>query len=318
MMMFRVLAFALCTTIPCLAWQPSMRSSSSLRMSSTDGMQVTVVGGTGFVGSRVCQILTEKGASVRSISKSGTVPKWCKEEEWTNKVTWSAVDLLEGTPASLDAAMGTPEAVVSCVGVVGTNPEELKRGNGDANIAAFESAKRVLVKRAAFVSVSSEVAACRENWLPEFFGAYFDGKEAAEAAAVEAVGSDVLTVLKPTFIYGGDSFGLLPPRVNTAYGSLVDQVLSFPPVQVIADVTPGLIKVALRPPVSVKALAAACAAAALGEISGQTLDGAVAINDVTNPPAATGLTDAIAWSVDTAARVAEWTSAQLKEQAMKK
>jgi nucleoside-diphosphate-sugar epimerase len=289
-------------------------------MSSTggNGMQVTVVGGTGFVGSRVCKILTEKGASVQSISKTGVVPKWCQDEEWTSKVTWSAVDLLEATPATLDAAMGSPQAVVSCVGVVGTDPDELKRGNGDANVAVFESSKRVAAKCAAFVSVSDEVAACREGWLPEFFGAYFDGKVAAEAAAADAVGRESLTVIKPSFIYGGDSFGLLPPRVNTAYGSLIDQLLSFGLVQVLADVAPGLIKVALRPPVSVEAVAGACAAAALGEIKGETLDGTKAINAATNPPASTGLTDAIEWTVETAKGAIDSASALAKEQAMKK
>jgi nucleoside-diphosphate-sugar epimerase len=297
---------------------------SSMTTDDGNSIQVTVVGGTGFVGSRVCQILTEQGVSVRSISKSGTVPKWCQDEEWTKSVVWSAIDLLEATPEALDAAMGTtPDAVVSCVGVIGNDPDALTRGNGDANVAAFESAKRMRATRATFLSVSSEVVACREDYLPDFMGAYFDGKEAAEAAASDAVGSAALTVIKPTFIYGGDSFGINPPRVNTDYGSMVDQMLSFPPIQLVADVIPGIIKVALRPPVSVEAVAGACAAAAMGKLAGTTVvDGTVAINAVTNPPASTGLTDALVrdftWGVDTAGKVATWTGARLKEQAMKK
>ena len=35
---------------------------------------------------------------------------------------------------------------------------------------AFASAKKGGVKRTVFVSVSSEVMSCEENWLPEFFG----------------------------------------------------------------------------------------------------------------------------------------------------
>ena len=296
-------------------------------------LQVTVVGGTGFVGSRVCQFLTEQGASVRSISKSGTVPKWCQNEDWTSKVTWSAVDLLDATPSAIDEAMGeNRDAVVSCVGVIGTDPDILKQGNGNANVAAFESAKRMGAKRAAFISVSSELLACREDFLPEFMGSYFDGKEAAEIAAANAVGQGSLTILKPTFVYGGNSFGINPPRVTKDYGSMIDQLLSFPPIQICADLVPGMIKVALRPPVSVEALAGACAAAALGTLQQQqrngdgdgplTLDGTKAINAAMNVPPSTGLVDAIVWEatliMDTSSKVANWMGARLKEQAMSK
>ena len=342
---------------PCLGWQPSMigRNCNSkvsiatqLPMSSIDTAeepdnnsrfegvrQVTVVGGTGFVGSRVCQILAEQGVTVRSISKSGTVPKWCRDADWTNQVTWSAVDLLNSTPEAVDAAMGeTPDAVVSCVGVIGTDPEILKQGNGDANVAAFESAKRRGAKRAAFISVSSELLACREDFLPEFMGSYFDGKEAAELAAADAVGPDAVTILKPTFVYGGNSFGINPPRVTADYGAIIDQLLSLPPIQICADLLPGMVKVALRPPVFVETLAGACAAAALGTLQPQTqrefegvggpllLDGTKAINAAMNVPPSTGLTDAIVrevtWIVDTSGKVANWMGARLKEQAMSK
>jgi nucleoside-diphosphate-sugar epimerase len=312
---------------PCVFSAPSMSSSSSVSNDNNNdinnNLQVTVVGGTGFVGSRVCQILVEQGASVRSISKTGTVPKWCRDEPWTNQVTWTAVDLLEASSDSLDAAMGTPAAVVSCVGAIGTDPDVLKRGNGDANVAAFQSAKRRGATRAAFISVSSELVECREDFLPEFMGAYFDGKAAAEAAAADAVGSDALTLIQPTFIYGGNSFGLNPPRVTADYGAIIDQLLSFLPIQILADLLPGLAKIALRPPVSVDAVAGACAAAALGQLpGGQILDGSRAINAVTNIPSSTGLTDAIVrevtWMAETSTKVATWMSARLKEQAMTK
>ena len=78
---------------------------------SSEALKVTVVGGTGFVGTRVCKILAEKGAEVTSVSKSGTAPS----EPWASSVTWKAVDLL-GDSAALDAAMGSPDAIVSCMG----------------------------------------------------------------------------------------------------------------------------------------------------------------------------------------------------------
>jgi nucleoside-diphosphate-sugar epimerase len=129
-------------------------------------LRVTVVGGTGFVGSRVCKSLVDKGAEVTSVSKSGRVPAWAAGEAWTRDVRWASVDLLSGDEAATDAAIGSPDSVVSCVGVVDPDPEVLRRGNGDANVNAFASAKRGGVKRAVYVSVASEVVACEENWLP--------------------------------------------------------------------------------------------------------------------------------------------------------
>lgn len=155
-----------------------------------------------FVGSRVCKLLVEKGASVTSISKSGTIPKWCQGDEWTGKVDWKSADLLSADEASLDQVVGSPDAVISCVGAIGTDPDVLLKGNGDANVAAYGSAKRAGAQRAAYVSVGSEVDACKENWLPEFFKSYFEGKIIAEKAAIDAMGGDAkkVCVVKPTFI----------------------------------------------------------------------------------------------------------------------
>ena len=114
----------------------------------------------------MCKILADKGVKVSSISKSGAPPKWCKDEEWTNQVEWKSADLLSASDEALDAVVGSPDAVVSCVGAIGTDPSVLLKGNGDANKAAFASAMRGgNLKRAAYVSVASEVDACKENWV---------------------------------------------------------------------------------------------------------------------------------------------------------
>lgn len=284
------------------------------------GLRVAVVGGTGFVGSRVCKILVECGAEVTSVSQSGKVPKWAEGEAFTKVVDWKAVDLLNADDATLDAVLGDPDAVVSTVGVVGTDYNDLLAGNGDANAAVFRSAKRKVSKkmaRIAYVSVSDEVMACEGNWLPEFFSGYFEGKRRAEAAALDAFSGDSsqLCIVKPTFIYGGDSFGLFPPRVNFGYGSGVEQLLSFGLIQAVADITPGLIKVALRPPVSVDSVASACAAAALGKTAalGKVLDGTKAINAATDQPDATGLTDALETTREFLAKAYDWVQYKIEE-----
>jgi hypothetical protein len=124
--------------------------------------------------------------------------------------------------------------------------------NGDANCEAFASAKRSSTTRAIYESVSSEVAACQDSWLPEFFKGYFDGKKMAEECAKDAVGGEgnenKICIIKPSFIYGGNKFGLVPPRVTSEYGSFIEELLSLGVFTFLADITPGLIKVALRPP----------------------------------------------------------------------
>ena len=182
-------------------------------------------------------------------------------------------------------------------------------------LAAFNSAIRVGAACVAHVSVGSEVYACKENWLPEFFQSYFGGNIIAEKAAIDAVGGDAKKVclLKPTFIYGGAEFKLLPPRVNYEYGSGVEELLMLPPFKILADVTPGLIKVALRPPVCVDSVAAACAKAALDDSGADlvVLDGTEEINAYSGQPKSTGLTDALEWSKEKAIDFYGWAKVEV-------
>ena len=73
-------------------------------------------------------------------------------------------------------------------------------------------------------------------------GRYFNGKSRAEEAITKSFPSTGVLV-KPTFIYGGDSFGLTPPRVSDGYGSGIDALLSSGPIRAIAGISPGLVKV---------------------------------------------------------------------------
>ena len=136
----------------------------------------------------------------------------------------------------------------------------------------------------------------------------------AEDAAAAAVGQDAtkLCIVKPSFIYGGETFEVpLPgkfvaPRVSSDYGYFVEELLSFDPVQLLADAAPGLIKVALRPPVSVEAVATACAFGVLGELTkGQAtrravgvLDGTSAIKAAAGEVPASGIRDGLDRALD--------------------
>jgi hypothetical protein len=152
------------------------------------------------------------------------MPEWCEGKDWTKKVSWVENELTRGSRQKLQAAIGEPDAIVSCIGAVGFDRQGLLLGNEVANVEATAAGKVVGAERIAYVSVSSEVSAS-EGWLPGFFGAYFDGKRSAEEAMTAEFGENACTI-KPSFIYGGDNFGLFPPRVSGWYGAFIEELLS--------------------------------------------------------------------------------------------
>lgn len=90
-------------------------------------------------------------------------------------------------------------------------------------------------------------------------------------------------------------------------------MLFLPPFKLAADVTPGLIKVALRPPVCVDSVAAACAKAAMDDSGAalSTLDGTEAINAYSGQPKSTGLTDALKWSGGKLSEFYDWAKVEV-------
>ena len=86
-----------------------------------------------------------------------------------------------------------------------------------------------------------------------------------------------------------------------------------PPFRFLADVTPGLIKVALRPPVCVDSVAAACAKAAMDDSGAglSVLDGTDAINEYSGQPKSTGLTDALQCSKLQAIKFDAWAKVEV-------
>ena len=75
-----------------------------------------------------------------------------------------------------------------------------------------------------------------------------------------------------TFIHGGDSFSVNPPRVAGFYGEFIESILSSGLIRGVAGVTSGFVKIALEPPVSVDSVSAAACNAATGKLSTDVLD----------------------------------------------
>ena len=136
---------------------------------AASALKVTVAGGSGFVGSRVCKYLVDGGADVVALSKSGAPPAWAVSEGWSKSVSWVANDLVRGSMGDLEAAVGKPDAFVSCVGSVGFDRQGLLLGNGKANVDVAKALAKIgSVQRVAYVSVSEELFDS-SGWLPGFF-----------------------------------------------------------------------------------------------------------------------------------------------------
>jgi len=206
------------------------------------GPKVVVVGGAGYVGAYIDQILLKEGYSVVSVARSAPT----EQAEKVQKILGAplAVDYqsLDASTADLSAVFKGASAVISCVGIApgGSN---MLNGNGAVNVRIADAAKAAGVERFVYLGVASELANGPAKFL---FGDYVKGKAQAEAAVAKDFG-DAALVIKPGVIAGGPPGEIRPPG---------------PPGMTAA---------------SVEAVARAAVAGALGKKSG-VVDGNVAIN----------------------------------------
>jgi len=219
--------------------------------------KVLVLGGTGFVGSRVVQRLKDMGVDVTATSRDG-------------RDGTVALDITSDTIADQVKKLSQQgySAVISCVGSIGTDRDEAV--NAGTGLAAM-GAKSAGVDRFVYITVAPEVKEFAKGI--DFLKGYMDGKTFSRDAVLKSFGTDKATLIEPTFIYGGGSFELNPPRVASFYGKFIEGILSSSPIRSVDRImSPGFIKIALEPPVSVEAVADAAVAGALGLTSLPALD----------------------------------------------
>jgi nucleoside-diphosphate-sugar epimerase len=166
-------------------------------------MRVLVTGGSGFLGSWVCELLSARGDDVRALVRRTSNTKHLK--------TLARVELAEGSVEDArsveDAARGV-DAVIHCAGLVKARGEhELARVNVEGSRNVVRAATKHGAKR--FVHVSSlEASGPSSDGRPVAHDqerpctAYGRSKLASEKAVLEAKGDVHVVVLRPGAIYG--------------------------------------------------------------------------------------------------------------------
>lgn len=219
--------------------------------------KVLVLGGTGFVGSQVVSVLRDLGVAVLATSTDG-------------RDNTLAIDLTSRNDQDrLSKVLRNEQvtAIVSCVGTINTNRDEAVNA-GTGAIAPY--AKAAGVQRFVYITVSPEVKDLAKD--VEFLQGYLRGKAFSRESVLTQFG-DAAVLIEPTFIYGGGSFETNPPRVPSFYGRFIEGLLSASPIRQVERVlSPGLLKIALEPPLPVEAVARAAVAGALGKSPRPILD----------------------------------------------
>jgi uncharacterized protein YbjT (DUF2867 family) len=198
------------TVLPAAIFGASILLEQPQMASSADGKaKFVVMGGAGYVGSRVSVALAEAGYDVVSVSRSSPSEQAAKVKANVGK-TVSTIQYvsLDATIDDLVDVMKGAAAVISCVGIPPWEKKTARAGNGIANTRIAEAAKAAGVDRYVYVSVAKEFANSPAKFL---FGEFFTGKAEAEAAAVRNFDNNHLVLVMPGLIEGAPPGEIRPP-----------------------------------------------------------------------------------------------------------
>jgi len=220
--------------------------------------KVLVLGGTGFIGKHVIDILKQKDIPYIATSTNGrddTIAFNITDDNASKQL----LDIYQTND------VGT---IVSTIGCIFTDSDDyiVNVASGQTStIFKDESSKPKYI----FIGNSQRVRnVC--NIIPAL-NDYARGKEESEVSLKQTFGQN-LCMIKPTFIYGGNKFGLNPPRIPSFLGEVIEAILGLYPIQWVAEVLPDILGVVLEAPVNVKAVAGAVVNEAIGLCDNQVLD----------------------------------------------
>lgn len=207
--------------------------------------------GNGFVGSEIANQLQAKGIPYIATSKSGSDGD-------------VALDLC--SPNAVEQVRQLAKGCTAVISTVGTINEPDDYESNASNKNAAIGAKQAGVPRFVFIGNEPRVRDFTKQFQP--LQNYAKGKEEAEAMIRQQFPttskSTSHVIIQPNFIYGGQDFGLAPPRVPSTFGQIMEDVLGLYPFQAAAEALPGVLGIAMEAPVSRERVAAAAINAAIG------------------------------------------------------
>lgn len=216
--------------------------------------KIVVFGGSGFVGSKICQQAIDLGLDVVSVSRSGR-PGFLNGSEWADNVEWVRSDGTKSDGLWKEVLHGSA-GVVSTIGAFGSN-EFMYKMCGEVNMNIMEAAKDAGVPRFSFISVHDY--SFPGGWQAQNFllRGYFQGKRDAEARLAKLYPESGVA-LRPGMIYGTRYAGNMTIPLGLV-GVPLAAALKVLPSKSLAGMP--IIGAAFVPPVSVNAVSKAAVAA---------------------------------------------------------
>ncbi|MCH2191218.1 MAG: NAD(P)-dependent oxidoreductase [Gammaproteobacteria bacterium] len=163
--------------------------------------KIAIYGGNGFIGTHIARTLSELGADVVCISRTGHKPLYLNNDAWSSKVKWCKGDAAQPDHDLLRIC----DALICCVGspplpTFGRAAYERQlKSNGSSCVSAIEAASKAGVNN--LIILSAQIP-----WvLQTKYFAYYVGKQqviaAAEKFAALSDGHSAL-ILKPGVVTG--------------------------------------------------------------------------------------------------------------------
>mmetsp|Transcript_27634 Transcript_27634/g.28159 ORF Transcript_27634/g.28159 Transcript_27634/m.28159 type:complete len:285 (+) Transcript_27634:31-885(+) len=233
--------------------------------------RVTVFGGTGYVGSQVCERLIKKGYVVTGVSRRGTNPR--PDNEFLEQVNWVKGDATN--PSDVQAVVTDSDAIVHAVGLLfdvdsglqGLNtivsgskslPEEGKSTYDNITrktmfniIDAIEKRNPIQKMMNGQGKIPLAFVSCAEAGWPDVAGGdfvetklapawlkkYLIAKRAVEARLISSASAIRPVIMRPSLIWSWDKLDVLPiiPVFNIASAVGVPFVDKTVRVETLAD-----------------------------------------------------------------------------------
>mmetsp|Transcript_11303 Transcript_11303/g.17486 ORF Transcript_11303/g.17486 Transcript_11303/m.17486 type:complete len:309 (+) Transcript_11303:97-1023(+) len=196
-------------TAPAIATLASSVMTTPVAQANEGGAKkVVVLGGSGWVGAHVDQLLLDEGYDVLSVARSPPSVQADKVKAILGKslpaVEYRSVD---ASKDDLSGVLNGASAVISCVGALPGSSNQ-RAGNGAVNVRIAGAAKDAGVPTFVYISVASELANSPAKFI---LGEYFKGKAEAESAIQKDFGGEASLIIKPAIVEGGPPGEIRPP-----------------------------------------------------------------------------------------------------------